>query len=166
MMFSRRKLFQEILKDHERGLSRVASSYTRDTVEREDLEQDIALAIWKSLGRFRNDSAIKTYVYRIAHNRGVNFITRRKPGGDEQSNKIVDASPSAEKKFLERERHAQLMDAVRVMPLAWRQVVTLYLEGFSLKEIGETLGISENAATIKLSRARNKLKNIMGKDHD
>jgi RNA polymerase sigma-70 factor (ECF subfamily) len=54
-----------------------------------------------------------------------------------------------------------LQDAVRSLPLALRQTVTLALEGFSQQEIAETLGISANNAGVRLNRARNALKTML-----
>jgi RNA polymerase sigma-70 factor (ECF subfamily) len=56
----------------------------------------------------------------------------------------------------------RLQDAVRALPLARRQVVTLALEGFSHAEIAQALGISEGNVAVRLNRARSALSAVLG----
>ena len=53
------------------ALWRLTAGYASTEAERKDLHQDILAAIWQALGRFRQESSLRTFVYRIAHNRGV-----------------------------------------------------------------------------------------------
>ena len=67
---------------------------------------------------------------------------------------------ATEKKQGREEEHEQVRQAVRRLPVKYREVVVLrYLEGLSTKEIAEVLGISENAFHTRLSRARERLEN-------
>jgi DNA-directed RNA polymerase specialized sigma24 family protein len=54
------------------------------------------------------------------------------------------------------------MMAVRQLPLASRQTVTLALEGLTTKEIADFLGLTTNAVAIRLSRAKDHLRNVLG----
>jgi len=59
------------------------------------------------------------------------------------------------------QRREYLLDAVRRLPRAYRQVVTLRLEDLSNAEIGEVLGVNENTVAIRLTRARKALAELM-----
>ena len=63
--------FGRLLQEHGPALNRLAAGYEWDPVERQDLLQDIALAIWRALPAFRGESSERTFVFRIAHNRGL-----------------------------------------------------------------------------------------------
>jgi RNA polymerase sigma factor (sigma-70 family) len=60
--------FCELFEAYQPALRRLVSAYARNSADREDLLQDIASGIWKSLPRFRGESSERTWVYRIAHN--------------------------------------------------------------------------------------------------
>ena len=63
-----------LLQEHDRALRRMAASYERDPSRRQDLVQEIWLAVWQALPRFRNECSERTFVFRIAHNRAVSHI--------------------------------------------------------------------------------------------
>jgi RNA polymerase sigma-70 factor (ECF subfamily) len=66
-----------LLDAHGAALGRLAASYARDPVEREDLFQEIVVAIWKALPRFRGECSVRTLIFRIAHNRGIAHLVKR-----------------------------------------------------------------------------------------
>jgi len=59
-------------------------------------------------------------------------------------------------------RRRKLLEAVRALPLQGRQIISLHLEGFTNREIGEALGLSEGNIATRLTRARGRLKEIIG----
>lgn len=61
--------FEECLRVHGPALWRVIATYAPTGAERDDLAQEVLLAVWKALPRFRGESSAKTFVLRIAHNR-------------------------------------------------------------------------------------------------
>jgi RNA polymerase sigma-70 factor (ECF subfamily) len=77
---------------------------------------------------------------------------------------VPATDPNPETQALEASDRSRLVLAVRNLPLAYRQVATLTLEGLTANEIAETLGITANAVTIRLSRTRNLLRKSMGED--
>ena len=69
--------FDELLLAYGPSLARLAASYARGASEHDDLFQEIALAIWRALPSFRGDCSERTFVFRIAHNRGISCLARR-----------------------------------------------------------------------------------------
>ena len=69
--------FERILDEHGASISRLAYSYETVAGIREELVQEIAFAIWKALPHFRGECSERTFVYRIAHNRGLTHVGRR-----------------------------------------------------------------------------------------
>jgi RNA polymerase sigma-70 factor (ECF subfamily) len=146
------------------AIGRLARSYERDTGRAEDLEQDIWLAIWQALPRFRGDSSTRTFVYRVAHNRAVSHVIRwrrRRTDAIEAAAHVADVSRSPEESASERQRHDRLRHAVLGLPLSQRQVILLVLEGLTTREAAEVLGVAENAVAVRLTRARKTLRRLL-----
>jgi RNA polymerase sigma-70 factor, ECF subfamily len=155
--------FDTVLAAHGPALGRLASSYTRTTGEREDLLQEIALAIWTALPHFRGECSERTFLFRIAHNRAIAHVSRRRlPVVDaETSPQVEDATPDPERALSSEQQGRRLLTAIQRLPLAYAQVVTLTLEGLSYEEIADVLGISESNVGARLTRARTMLRRLL-----
>lgn len=158
--------FEELLREEGAALARVAASYVGDKARAEDLLQEICLAIWLALPRFRGESSLRTFVFRIAHNRGLAAVARRKPTAEpiENVRALADTAPTPEHAAQGRQERERLAAAVRRLPLPQRQVMTLALEGLPQRQIGEVLGLSEGNVAVRLTRARKALKKILGEN--
>jgi len=151
------RVFDRLLAENGPALARLAASYTSSAADRDDLVQEIALCIWRGLPRFRGECSQRTFLFRIAHNRAVSHITRRRPPAAEAID-IPDTRPNPEAGFAREQQGERLHRAVRALPLLYRQVVTLMLEGMDYAEIAQVLGISENNVGARLTRARQMLR--------
>jgi RNA polymerase sigma-70 factor (ECF subfamily) len=160
----RERRFLALLNANLPALGRLAGSYARGAAEREDLVQDIALALWQALPRFRGESSERTFLFRIAHNHCIDHITRRRPVSSLQDLELdpEDGARSIESSLSQQQDSARLMAAVRQLPLIQRQVVVLALEDMDYAEIGAVLGITENNVGVRLNRARATLRKLMG----
>jgi RNA polymerase sigma factor (sigma-70 family) len=156
--------YDRLLKEHGPALSRVAASYEAVLSRREELAQEIALAIWQALPQFRGDCSERTFVFRIAHNRGLSHAWRRKAAPPEDAAAIepADPRPSPEEKADAGQRRERLLAAIRSLPVAYRQLLTLTLEELSQAEIAQVLGITENNVAVRLSRAKKALREALG----
>jgi RNA polymerase sigma factor (sigma-70 family) len=155
--------FEMLMTTHGPALGRLAASYSRRPGEREDLVQDIALAIWTALPTFRGECSERTFLFRIAHNRALAQLARRQlPTSDvEPELALEDRAPDPERALSSEQRMRRLTDAIHKLPLGQAQVVTLTLEGLSYAEIADVLGISETNVGARLTRAREKLRRIL-----
>lgn len=144
-------------------LSRIAASYEAEPRRREDLLQEINLALWRALPQWRGDASLRTFAARIAHNRAVDHLVRHsKLGEDVIDERHADTGPDPQRHAEREQVRERLLAAVRRLPLGQRQPVVLALEGFSQQEIGATLGIEENTVAQRLSRARKQLREWLG----
>ena len=155
--------FDALLAAHGRSLARLAASYARIGSERDDLFQEIALAIWRALPGFRGECSERTFLFRIAHNRGISYLARRRTptgaGGEERE--LPDRRPNPEQALAANEESERLARAVQSLPVAHQQVVTLALEGLSYGDIADVLGISETNVGARLTRARQMLRELL-----
>jgi RNA polymerase sigma-70 factor, ECF subfamily len=161
-------LYEEILAEYGPVLGRVAASYEFDPALREDLFQEICLAVWKALPRFEGRASLKTFVYRIAHNRGLTHGWRAKGGPLplEEPEGLRDPAPSPEEAMVRRGRRERLAAAILRLPVDWRQVLTLRLEGLSYEEISEITGVTANGAMVRASRARARLRELLAEGEE
>lgn len=159
----RRRRFEEVIAEHRGLIGRVAEVYERHPTDREDLIQEVLVSLWRALPAFRAESSLKTFVVRIAHNCAVTHISRRRPVTEalDSADSVPDdrTSPAglAEASSL-RER---LSVALAKLPLGHRQAMALLLEGLSHAEAAEVLGITENNLTVRVSRARARLRELL-----
>jgi RNA polymerase sigma-70 factor (ECF subfamily) len=159
--------FARILSEHGPAISRVAFSYESVAGVREELVQEIALAIWQALPHFRGECSERTFVYRIAHNRGLSHAWKRRPAHQvlediAESDHPVDPRPHPEAQAAHADQKVRLMSAIRALPVAQRQMIVLMLEGLSHAQMAEVLGITENNVAVRLNRARKMLKDALG----
>ncbi len=154
-----------MLTEHDAAIRRLACSYERDPARRQDLVQDIWLAVWQALPRFRDDCSERTFVFRIAHNRAVSHIQhwqRRRTAPLDDDAPIAATGPDPEHSLSQQQRRDRLQAAVQTLPLGLQQVVVLTLEGLSNAEVAEILGISENNVAVRMTRARAALTRWLG----
>ncbi|WP_421681394.1 RNA polymerase sigma factor [Stenotrophomonas bentonitica] len=154
---------QSILREHWPMLSRLAYSYTPDIARRDDLLQEVSIAVWQALPRWRGEGSLRAFIARVAHNRSVDVLATEQ----RLSARVLDdgwPDPNADplRHAEAQQQRDELLSAVISLPLGYRQVVSLALEGFSHREISDALGLEENAVAQRLSRARRQLRDLMG----
>lgn len=155
--------FEDIIRDYAGLISRVARSFEADEQDREDLKQDILLALWRSLPAFRGECSLKTFVARVAQKRAVSHVRRQsrraRTGPYEEGTAGVAADQ--EEQAIEKDIKSKLTSILAGLPIAQRETAVLLLEGFSYAEIATILGISVNAATLRCQRARAYLTSVL-----
>lgn len=160
-----RAQLERVLAEHGASLRRVARVYARSSEEAADLGQDIALALWRALPAFRGESSERTFVFRVAHNRGISHAMARKTREDvtpaataPEPPDARDPKPTPEEALHTARRADALLTAIATLPVGSRAVITLALEGMSHAEIADVLGTSTNSVAVRLSRARTELR--------
>jgi RNA polymerase sigma factor (sigma-70 family) len=154
-----------MLTEHDAAIRRLIASYERDPSRRQDLVQDIWLAVWQALTRFRDECSERTFIFRIAHNRAVSHIEhwqRRRTDPLDDDAPVAADGPDPELTLSQQQRRERLQAAVQELPLGLRQVVILTLEGLSHAEVADIVGISENNVAVRMTRARAELTRRLG----
>ncbi len=146
------------------ALARVVASYERDRALQEELLQEVLMAILSSLPRLAHADKLKPFVFRIAHNRCLSHVAKRmrERAHEESLDELAAEATNQEQALIEQERGARLLEAVRRLTLPYRQVMTLILEDMSYDEIADTLGISVANVGIRVNRAKQQLKVLLG----
>lgn len=155
--------FETLFAGYGGMIARIAASYEADRHKRDDLVQDIALALWRSRDRIEQAENEKAYVARIAQNVAITHVARavKAPKTTEPSSEIKDDRPTIDHQLAEEQQRQQLLEAVRSLPLSLRSVVTMALEGLSHRDIGEALNLTENNVGVRFARAKAHLKKVL-----
>ncbi len=153
----------ELLEKHGAAVRRLASLFERSRADRDDLVQDIWLAVWRAWPRFRSEASERTFVLRIAHNRAVSYVCQRHPQHHDlaAAADVADAAAGPERRLASRQEAERLLEALRTLPLVSRQVMSLSLEGLAQREIADVLGTSESNVAVRLHRARAHLRKVL-----
>lgn len=120
--------FDDILREHGPALWRVIASYAPPGPERDDLAQDVLLAVWQALERFRGRSSIKTFVLRIAHNRGLSQAwarAKQRPGEDVE---VAGPRPAPDEVAAAHEQGERLFRRIRLGKSASPREALSFLE--------------------------------------
>lgn len=132
----------------------------------DDVSQDVFLAVYRTIGSFRGDSSVRTWLLAITRNTSINhlrssFVRRvilMERMGERQSG---EAGPSAEFEALRRSLSNEIWEAVMQLPLKLREVLVLQARHeLTVREIAQLLGLPEGTVKSRLSRAR-LLMNVM-----
>ena len=166
------RLYDEVVASFGSALERLAVGYERHVDRRKDLLQDIHFALWRSLASFDGRCALRTWVYRVAHNVATSHAIRdhRRARGQVPLNALdVDRTVGAEDTLaarvderLDTERQrAQLTELIAQLVAQDRQIVLLYLEELDAAAIGEVTGLSPSNVATKIHRIKRILASTM-----
>ncbi|MCW8107180.1 sigma-70 family RNA polymerase sigma factor [Alteromonas ponticola] len=150
---------ESILTEYAPLVARIAASHESNAARREELIQDVSLAVWRGLESFRGEASIKTFVARVAHNRCVDHVL-----SEQRHHQLLfdeKAYAQASEPCANTDSQLDLFSALQKLPLAYRQVMVMQLEGFTQNEIGDVLGINEAAVSQRVRRARMQLEKLL-----
>src|SRR5690349_18647328 len=155
---------ERILREYAPLCQRLAASHEADRDRARDLAQDILVAVWRAWPAFRGQCSERTYVARIAQYRIATHVDKavREPAMAPLSEDLVAAGRTPEDQAIQHDERARLTTLVRQLPLSLREVAVLLLEGFTPGEIADTLGITQNAVSLRGTRAREMLRTMFG----
>ncbi len=162
--------FAELVAEHQRMVVQLAMNLLGDRDEALDLSQDVFIRVFRTIGQFRGQSALRTWIYRIAVNQARNRhrFWRRRRRSDQVS---LDAHVEAHGDFqcgaevgpdrilAQKELAVRLKDALDALPFDQRTVVVLReVDGLSYDEIAFSLGVAVGTVKSRLTRARQTLR--------
>ena len=145
-----------LVEQYQVAVLRTCYLYLHDRSQAEDAVQETFVKVYQSLDSFKGNSSEKTWVFRIAMNtcrdmlrgRWFRFVDRR-----------VDLSQLPEQTAQMEDGDKEIMEAVMALPVKLREVILLCsFEGMTTYEAAESLGITQQAVSSRLKRAKEKLK--------
>ena len=153
--------FLNRIESHKGILYKVSKMYMDNSDDQQDLFQEIVCQLWKSYESFRNESQFSTWMYRVAVNTAIVFLKKEKRKVDKYEILSENVKDDEGDSHIKESQLHHFYKAVQKLEKIDKAIIFYQLEGFSHKEIGENLGISEGNARVKLNRAKEKLKEII-----
>lgn len=163
----KKELFGDLIRKYTPKLGRYAFRFGIKYEDQEDSLQETFLKAYKSLDSFNAElGTFSQWIYRIAHNEFVNLLTNKKnnPSLEEilSFGKDFRSEVAADQEI--RNEGSQLSIAVNSLNSIDRKLLHMrYFQYLSVKEIGQDLSIDSSNVTMRLHRARKKLKEILTK---
>lgn len=161
---SKEEKFNQIVSENSERIQRICRYYNSNAEDQKDMYQEVLVNIWKSIDSFRGDSAISTWVYRVAVNTSLTFTGKAfrhmklmVNGNTQNLNSILDEENLKAK--LEQENQLNLLQIeLNQLSVIDKALISLMLEGLSMKEIADVIGITEPNVKVKIHRIKGQLK--------
>ncbi|MCF0059794.1 RNA polymerase sigma factor [Dyadobacter sp. CY356] len=149
--------FVQVIQENQGIINSISRIYYTDDEDIKDARQDIILQLWKSLPTFRNDSKISTWIYRVALN---TMLAKAKKDHKNSSQELLSESHfnSPDNKFDTNDDIQQLLFLVNQLEATDKAIMILHFEGYSNKEIAETLKLTATNISTRMNRIKIKLK--------
>lgn len=161
--------FEELIRQYEKKVYTLCFRMCGNSEDAEEAAQDAFLALWRGIDRFRQESSLSTWIYRLATNACIDTLRRRKKQSgsvslddEELFVDAVDTSPQPQETVEHREAHKLLQEGLSALPEEYRKVLILReIEGLSYTEIAESASIELGTVKSRISRGRSLLRNFL-----
>lgn len=170
--------FSDIVRYFEKPVYNMAMQTVRNREDALDISQEVFLKLWRTLGSYRGECSVTSWIIRIARNTTLDLLRRRTTHpadsltvaddeADQNDRGAVRDIPSGEEddpvaSYVRRERIEGVRRAISELSEEHREIIILRdIQGLSYAEIAEVLGIEAGTVKSRLFRARNSLKEIL-----
>ncbi|MEE1168921.1 MAG: sigma-70 family RNA polymerase sigma factor [Alistipes sp.] len=152
------KEFTQVVHEHKSTIYTVCYMFSQDEDQVADLFQEILVNLWRGFASFRNESNIKTWIYRVSLNTCITAERKHKRRSNTERlnldiNLFSDADDDTRQIRLLQKRISRLSHFDRAIVLLW-------LENMSYEEIGAIVGITAKNVSVRLYRIKEQLKNM------
>ena len=171
-------IIDEILKGNTNAFSELVNTYkdlvfslalkmTKNREEAEEVSQDTFIKVFRSLNRFKGDSKLSTWIYKVAYFTCLDRLKKQKREQhivaiDEFTEHQVKTIDNALDMMEKEERKVAIQDCLQLLPSNDVALLTLfYFEELSLEEIAKIVDLTANNVKVKLYRSRKKLASIV-----
>jgi RNA polymerase sigma-70 factor, ECF subfamily len=160
----------ELVAEHQRTVVQLAANLLGDREEALDLSQEVFLRVFRTIHRFRGQSSLRTWIYRIVVNQARNRhrFWRRRHRGDQVSldqhvaahgDVLSGADPTPDRVLAQKELATRLWGALDRLPFEQRTAIVLReVDGLSYEEIAYSLDLAVGTVKSRLTRARRALR--------
>jgi RNA polymerase sigma factor (sigma-70 family) len=167
--------FQHIFNLNNKKVFNISLNIVQNREDAEDITQEVFIEVHHSLHLFKEESAVSTWIYRIAVNKSLDFLRAKKrkkrfafitqlfhPETGEQLHEVSHFDHPGV--LLENKERSQLLfNAINKLPASQKSAFVLHkIEGFPQKEIAQIMNLSEKAVESLIQRAKENLKKLLG----
>lgn len=161
--------FAELIARHEKKVYNLCLRMLANEHDAEEAAQDAFLALWRSIGDFRGESSLSTWLYRLASNACIDLMRKNRRAANDVSIEteegtweIADESATPHEELERKEQLRSVREGLDALPPEYRQVLILReLQQLSYQEIVDVTGLELGTVKSRISRARQLLKNYL-----
>lgn len=161
-----RRLLEELFRTYHNDVYRYLYSLSHDASLSEDLASEVFLKVVKSIGTFRGEADIKTWLFSIARHEWYDYLRKKnrqiRIEAMTEFCESMDLGPEAQ--YHTQEIIRQIYRLLEQEPERTRSIVMMRLDGYSFYEIAQKFGISESSARVIDFRTKDKLRKILKKE--
>lgn len=156
------KEFLEMLRTNTLLVKKVCCMYSDNNDDKQDLEQEICLQLWRAYPNFKGNSKTSTWLYKVALNTAITFFKKqkKKEKGNEICTEFYELTANTDDND-QAEKLAEMHKAISSLSKIEKALVMLYIDEKPYDEIADILGISAVNARVKLTRIKEKLRNTV-----
>lgn len=159
------KEFIDMINAHRGILFKVCNLYCNDPEDKKDLFQEIVLQLWRSIGSFRKNSQVSTWMYRVALNTAVTNFRKESRKPDRFAISEIELQiPEISYVSQRNENLVLLKQAIDQLNAIEKAIIMLYLDEKNYEEIAGILGITRTNVGVKINRIKTKLELIVKSD--
>ncbi|MDE6267303.1 MAG: sigma-70 family RNA polymerase sigma factor [Muribaculaceae bacterium] len=148
--------FEILVKENKSTIYSVCYMFAENRDEADDLFQEALINLWQGCDRFRGESSLKSWIYRVTLNTCISYKRKKRV-----RTVPVDISPEAfSEESAEGRQNKMLHDRIYQLGPMDRAIILLWLENLPYDEIGAIVGMSAKAIGVRLVRIKEKLKKI------
>jgi len=148
--------YREFMALYKDAVYRIIYSFSGMASEIDDIAQDVFIAVFRKIHKFRLDSSLSTWLYRVTINKCKDYLRKRRTATVELNDSIISPRPDIPERLLNEARGKALL---ATLSAKFRSVVILReIEGMSYDDIARTLKIPLGRVKIMLFRARKQMK--------
>ena len=153
--------FVQLINEHTGLIQKVCRLYAATAQDRQDLFQEIVIQLWRAIPKFRQESKLTTWMYRVALNTAISSYRKQQRSIDTTDIDFVMADLADDNKAAEKEEKLKLLyGAIARLPEIEKAIVLLYLDDKSYEEMEEILGINQNNLRVRMNRVKEKLRQL------
>ena len=161
-----RRLLEELFRTYHNDVYRYLYSLSHEPSLSEDLASEVFLKVVKSIGTFRGEADIKTWLFSIARHEWYDYLRKKnrqiRTEAMTEFFESMDLGPEAQ--YHRQEIIRRIYRLLEQEPERTRSIVMMRLDGYSFYEISQKYGISESSARVIDFRTKDKLRKILKKE--
>ncbi|ANE52312.1 RNA polymerase sigma factor [Flavisolibacter tropicus] len=154
------KQFEKHIRENELLIYKVCRIYAYTDADRQDLFQEIVIQLWKAFPKFKGQSKFSTWLYRVAINTAITGLRKQKDFIDSYEPETLPQHADDNTSHVAEEQSKLLYTAIEQLNQVEKAIVMLYMEDKAYEEMEEILGINQGTLRVKMSRIKDKLRQL------
>lgn len=149
--------FLDLIEENKKLIYKVSHMYCDHDIDKQDIFQEIITNIWEAYPRFKGDSKVSAWIYRIALNTAISWFRQYKK--DRRHIQYTGIIPKISESSEADKLNEKLQGMIGLLGKLDRALILLQLDGYSYEEIAAIMGITKTNVATRINRIKQKLKN-------